>query len=100
MNEPVKCPDCSTWWRGEEHRCPAVWTPLEKVDLGGTILTGGCTCVYEGARRVPQTAPCVVHDISVTYAGASNAGNYSLANAISPDANGATAIPRGVYHRA
>jgi len=18
---PVKCPDCSTWWRGTEHRC-------------------------------------------------------------------------------
>jgi transposase-like protein len=22
-NEPVKCKDCSIWWRGLEHRCPA-----------------------------------------------------------------------------
>jgi hypothetical protein len=21
--KPVKCPDCSTWWRGYEHRCGA-----------------------------------------------------------------------------
>jgi hypothetical protein len=20
--DPVKCPDCNTWWRGYEHRCP------------------------------------------------------------------------------
>lgn len=20
--DPVKCPDCHTWWRGKEHRCP------------------------------------------------------------------------------
>lgn len=23
-NQPVKCPDCSTWWRGLEHRCAPV----------------------------------------------------------------------------
>lgn len=20
-NSPVKCPDCGTWWRGQEHTC-------------------------------------------------------------------------------
>jgi len=24
MNDPIKCEECSTWWRGEEHRCPDV----------------------------------------------------------------------------
>lgn len=24
MNDPVKCPDCKTWWRGQEHRCPTI----------------------------------------------------------------------------
>ena len=28
MNDPVKCTDCSTWWRGEEHKCVA--KPIEK----------------------------------------------------------------------
>lgn len=22
MYPSVKCPDCGTWWRGSEHRCP------------------------------------------------------------------------------
>lgn len=21
INDPVKCPDCGTWWRGSSHRC-------------------------------------------------------------------------------
>ena len=21
MNDPVKCPDCGVWWRGETHMC-------------------------------------------------------------------------------
>lgn len=23
-NEPVKCPDCSVWWRGLEHKCKVI----------------------------------------------------------------------------
>ena len=23
MNDPVKCKECGTWWRSNEHRCPA-----------------------------------------------------------------------------
>lgn len=26
-NEPVKCPDCSVWWRGLEHKCKKVEKP-------------------------------------------------------------------------
>lgn len=26
-NEPVKCKDCNTWWRGLEHRCKPLTLP-------------------------------------------------------------------------
>lgn len=28
MNDPVKCTECLTWWRGEEHQCAE--KPVEK----------------------------------------------------------------------
>ena len=28
MNNPVKCTECLTWWRGEEHQCAE--KPVEK----------------------------------------------------------------------
>jgi len=100
VNEPLKCPDCGTWWRGEEHKCPPIWQPATapRVDLGGTIVSGGCTCAYDAqGLRIPRTIPCVVHDLSVTYGRANTAG-YSIANAVSPDTNGSlTALPRGIY---
>lgn len=33
-NEPVKCKDCSTWWRGLEHRCTTLTVTLPKFDDG------------------------------------------------------------------
>lgn len=43
MNDPVKCPDCSTWWRGDEHRCgQPEW--FEKV--------------MEAIRALPHSTPC------------------------------------------
>lgn len=34
MNDPIKCPDCGTWWRGQEHKCAPVAETLPEIATG------------------------------------------------------------------
>jgi hypothetical protein len=47
--EPVKCPDCKTWWRTAEHRCPPVTTPKQE----------GCKCQPHKKDTLPPML-CIV----------------------------------------
>jgi len=57
---PVKCPDCGTWWRADEHRCPKAFKyPPIVTNQAPVSCTVECTC--------PVWKPCPIHDVQVTY---------------------------------
>jgi hypothetical protein len=76
----LKCPDCGTWWQGNEHRCPVNttgtstapmevpwrWTPYVKPPLTGDA-TVRCTC--PPSRGDNYLGMCPVHDVTILYKG-------------------------------
>jgi hypothetical protein len=66
--DPVKCPNCGTWWRADEHRCPTTFTwqkdqPMGRFDTN--TYTVRCTCPPNRGDNYAGTCP--IHDVQVTY---------------------------------
>jgi hypothetical protein len=59
-NEPVKCPDCGTWWRGDEHRCPAFYLTSDGTRVvaggGGGRSSSGIALAYKVTSMVVTDA--------------------------------------------
>ena len=66
---PVKCPDCGTWWRADEHRCPKAFKyPPIVTNQASASYTVECSCSFNPRGwRIPTTAICPIHDVQVNY---------------------------------
>lgn len=47
--DAIKCPDCSTWWRGDEHRC-------DEPDWFVKVIEE----IHRMGDRMPYVAPVVM----------------------------------------
>lgn len=71
--DPVKCPDCGTWWRGEEHRCARtfIWPGSPFTNQQPASYTVTCNCAFDPkGYRIATSAACPVHDVQVTFTSA------------------------------
>lgn len=48
-----KCPECGTWWRGTEHRCPPV---IATTSTNSTFNGGDPELLAEEVRRRARQA--------------------------------------------
>ena len=66
MHGPFKCPDCGTWWSGNEHRCRPNLNPpgitVEPYVVAPNVPSFGACCTCHGScNHVGQHFDCGRH---------------------------------------